>query len=168
MFTSQLKCQFYIMQYSGARSGSISVSAVLRKSVRIFKIKKINRYVYIFNESKLQVEFRKQFSHLFFIYSFLPIIGNRQGSQTRSGGTILQRGNHQSLDGFIQGEWNWQIYCLTDSKSQERPLQVVKLKKFPQNPLGACSFGIYFAVYRSTFFLDPRLVLVFVRSYKVL
>ena len=41
------------------------------------------------------------------------------------------------LQGFIQGGWNWQIYCLTDSKSEERALKVVKIeKKFPR---GACS-----------------------------
>ena len=38
--------------------GSIPVSTVLRKSVRIFRIKK-NRYVYIFNKSELQVESRQ-------------------------------------------------------------------------------------------------------------
>ena len=40
------------------RCGSIPVSTVLRKSVRIFRIQK-NRYVYIFNKSELQVESRQ-------------------------------------------------------------------------------------------------------------
>ena len=40
------------------RRGSIPVSTVLRKSVRIFRINK-NRYVYIFNKSELQVESRQ-------------------------------------------------------------------------------------------------------------
>ena len=40
------------------RRGSIPVSTVLRKSVKIFRIKK-NRYVYIFNKSELQVESRQ-------------------------------------------------------------------------------------------------------------
>ena len=104
-------------------------------------------------------------------------------SQTRLTGLVLR---HISSHSLLHGHWLWrnssQIckasskedgtgkwYCLTDSKSQERALKVVKIEKFPgktcpQTPLGACAFSARFAVNRSTVFLDPHLITVLVSN----
>ena len=57
------------------------------------------------------------------------------------------------LQGFIQGEWNYQILCQNDSKIQERGLKEVRIKKFS----GEACPDPRFVVNRLTLFLDGRL-----------
>ena len=68
---------------------------------------------------------------------------------------FLIKKTHAKMKGFVQGEWNWPIYCLNDSENQES--RELKSKKFPggaRTPLEVSTLSAHLGNL-SVFILDP-------------